>query len=194
MANSLCFTSFNTCNTAGILINPRKALVVNQVLKSSRSARIRSLEARAVEKNPTTIVYARREGDAKSEAGKEAQSRTGKMMLDVYADRMSQPSRAVIIFCKVNGIDYKELKVDISKREHLTTEFAEINPMKQLPAIVHGKFKLFERYLKRILLSFPCKCDSFYTVKVGKCLLVRFLELQIIGKCFLFLFWFFLYV
>ncbi|TYJ23541.1 hypothetical protein E1A91_A08G199900v1 [Gossypium mustelinum] len=147
MANSLCFTSFNTCNTAGILINPTKALVVNQALKSSRSARIRSLEAKAVEKNPTTIVYARCEGDAKREARKEAQSRTGKMKLEVYADRMSQPSRAVIIFCKVNGIDYTELKEDTSKREHLTPEFAEINPMKQLPAIVDGKFKLFERSL-----------------------------------------------
>ncbi|KAB2070981.1 hypothetical protein ES319_A08G192600v1 [Gossypium barbadense] len=146
MANSLCFTSFNTCNTAGILINPTKALVVNQALKSSRSARIRSLEAKAVEKNPTTIVYARCEGDAKREARKEAQSRTGKMKLEVYADRMSQPSRAVIIFCKVNGIDYTELKEDTSKREHLTPEFAEINPMKQLPAIVDGNFKLFERY------------------------------------------------
>ncbi|TYI70427.1 hypothetical protein E1A91_D08G220800v1 [Gossypium mustelinum] len=69
MANSLCFTSFNTCNTAGILINPRKALVVNQELKGSRSATIRSLEARAVEKNPTTIVYARCEGNDKKYFG-----------------------------------------------------------------------------------------------------------------------------
>ncbi|MBA0611566.1 hypothetical protein Godav_012242, partial [Gossypium davidsonii] len=110
-----------------MLINPRNALVVNQALKSSRCATIRSLEARAVEKNPTTIVYARCEGNAKREAGKEAQSRTGKTKPQV-----------------VNGIDYTERKVDISKREHLTPEFAEINPMKQLPAIVDGKFKLFE--------------------------------------------------
>ncbi|XVF13141.1 hypothetical protein REPUB_Repub08aG0182600 [Reevesia pubescens] len=68
------------------------------------------------------------------------------MKLKVYADRMSQPSRAVIIFCKVNGIDYEEIKVELSKRQHLTPEFAEINPMKQLPAIVDGEFKLFERY------------------------------------------------
>ncbi|XP_038991266.1 glutathione S-transferase T1-like isoform X2 [Hibiscus syriacus] len=68
------------------------------------------------------------------------------MKLKVYADRMSQPSRAVIIFCKVNGIDYEEIKVLISKGQHLTSEFAEINPMKRLPAIVDGGFKLFERY------------------------------------------------
>ncbi|XP_052491037.1 glutathione S-transferase T1 [Gossypium raimondii] len=79
---------------------------------------------------------------AKRDAGKEAQSRTGKTKPQVFADRMTPPSRAVIIFCKVNDIDYTERKVDISKREHLTPAFAEINPMKQLPAIVDGNFKL----------------------------------------------------
>ncbi|XP_040990384.1 glutathione S-transferase T1-like isoform X2 [Juglans microcarpa x Juglans regia] len=68
------------------------------------------------------------------------------MKLKVYADRMSQPSRAVIIFCKVNGIDFEEIKVDLSKRQHLSAEFKEINPMEKVPAIVDGRFKLFERY------------------------------------------------
>ncbi|KAL0297664.1 UNVERIFIED_CONTAM: Glutathione S-transferase T1, partial [Sesamum radiatum] len=66
------------------------------------------------------------------------------MTLKVYADRMSQPSRAVIIFCKLNGIDFEEVRVDLSKRQQLTPEFREINPMKKLPAIVDGRFKLFE--------------------------------------------------
>ncbi|XP_035549918.1 glutathione S-transferase T1-like isoform X2 [Juglans regia] len=68
------------------------------------------------------------------------------MKLKVYADRMSQPSRAVIIFCKVNGINFEEIKVDLSKRQHLSEEFKEINPMEKVPAIVDGRFKLFERY------------------------------------------------
>ncbi|TYH97690.1 hypothetical protein ES332_A12G259700v1 [Gossypium tomentosum] len=38
-------------------------------------------------------------------------------------DRMSQPSRAVIFFCKVNGIEYEEIKVHIPKGQHLTPEF-----------------------------------------------------------------------
>ncbi|MBA0819728.1 hypothetical protein Gohar_019501, partial [Gossypium harknessii] len=46
------------------------------------------------------------------------------MKLKVYADRLSQPVRAVIIFCEVNGIDYEEIKVDLANREHLTPEFA----------------------------------------------------------------------
>ncbi|TYI70428.1 hypothetical protein E1A91_D08G220900v1 [Gossypium mustelinum] len=77
---------------------------------------------------------------------------------------MTPPSRAVIIFCKVNGIDYTERKVDISKREHLTPAFAEINPMKQLPAIVDGNFKLFESHSILIYLAcaFPGVADHWY--------------------------------
>ncbi|URE04744.1 Glutathione S-transferase [Musa troglodytarum] len=45
------------------------------------------------------------------------------MMLRVYADRMSQPSRAIVIFCKVNGIDFEEVRIDIVKRQHLSPEF-----------------------------------------------------------------------
>ncbi|TYH41856.1 hypothetical protein ES332_D11G022900v1 [Gossypium tomentosum] len=83
------------------------------------------------------------------------------MKLKVYADRLSQPVRAVIIFCEVNGIDYEEIKVDLANREHLTPEFAEINPMQQLPAIVHGSFKLFESHaiLIYIASSFPGVAD-----------------------------------
>ncbi|KAL2902459.1 Glutathione S-transferase T1 [Bienertia sinuspersici] len=48
------------------------------------------------------------------------------MTLKVYADRMSQPSRAVILFCKLNKINFEEIKIDLSKRQHLTPEFAGI--------------------------------------------------------------------
>nr|XP_025633418.1 glutathione S-transferase T1 isoform X1 [Arachis hypogaea] len=70
------------------------------------------------------------------------------LKVKVYADRMSQPSRAVLIFCKVNGIEFDEIKVEISKRQQLSPEFAAINPFKKLPAIVDGRFKQFERYVK----------------------------------------------
>ncbi|XWS26999.1 hypothetical protein CRYUN_Cryun26dG0078400 [Craigia yunnanensis] len=73
MANSLCFTSvcsFNTPNKPGIIIDnsfPRKALRVNEVFQSSRSARIQSLEAKAAEKNqitkPNSIVCAGCDGN-----------------------------------------------------------------------------------------------------------------------------------
>ncbi|URE04739.1 Glutathione S-transferase [Musa troglodytarum] len=79
------------------------------------------------------------------------------MMLRVYADRMSQPSRAIVIFCKVNGIDFEEVRIDIVKRQHLSPEFKEINPMGQVPAIVDGRFKLFESHaiLSYLSCAFP---------------------------------------
>ncbi|RYR10876.1 hypothetical protein Ahy_B05g079354 [Arachis hypogaea] len=74
------------------------------------------------------------------------ESKKEKMLkVKVYADRMFQPSRAVLIFCKVNGIEFNKIKVEISKRQHLSPEFVAINPFKKLPAIVDGRFKLFER-------------------------------------------------
>ncbi|XLT09143.1 hypothetical protein HN51_054936 [Arachis hypogaea] len=76
------------------------------------------------------------------------------LKVKVYADRMSQPSRAVLIFCKVNGIEFDEIRVEISKRQQLSPEFAAINPFKKLPAIVDGRFKLFERYFLLISISF----------------------------------------
>ncbi|KAK4797226.1 hypothetical protein SAY86_029552 [Trapa natans] len=86
------------------------------------------------------------------------------MKLKVYADRMSQPSRAVIVFCKVNGIDFEEVRVDISKRQHLTPEFAEINPFAKVPAIVDGRFKLSESHAILIYLAcaFPGVPDHWY--------------------------------
>ncbi|KAA0044835.1 hypothetical protein IC582_016983 [Cucumis melo] len=86
------------------------------------------------------------------------------MALKVYADRLSQPSRAVLIFCKVNGIAFEEVKVALSKFEHLTPEFKEINPMVKVPVIVDGRFKLFESHAILIYLScaFPGVADHWY--------------------------------
>ncbi|PSR91500.1 Glutathione S-transferase [Actinidia chinensis var. chinensis] len=86
------------------------------------------------------------------------------MTLQVYADRHSQPSRAILIFCKVNGIDFEEIRVELFKRQHLNPEFKEINPMGQVPAIVHGSFKLFESHaiLRYLACAFPGIADHWY--------------------------------
>ncbi|XP_042481617.1 glutathione S-transferase T1-like [Macadamia integrifolia] len=86
------------------------------------------------------------------------------MKLKVYGDRLSQPTRAVIIFCKLNGIDFEEIRIDLLKRQHLSPQFREINPMKQVPAIVDGKFKLFESHaiLRYLACAFPGVADHWY--------------------------------
>ncbi|CAI9288885.1 unnamed protein product [Lactuca saligna] len=86
------------------------------------------------------------------------------MALKVYADRMSQPSRAVLIFCKKNGIDFEEIRVDVLRNEQFTPEYKAINPMCQVPAIVNGGFKLFESHAILIYLScaFPEVASHWY--------------------------------
>ncbi|KAL5220540.1 hypothetical protein ABZP36_025253 [Zizania latifolia] len=84
--------------------------------------------------------------------------------IKVYADRRSQPSRAVIIFCRVNRIDFEEVTVDLFKSQHLSPEFKKINPMGQVPAIVDGRFKLFESHaiLRYLASVFPGVADHWY--------------------------------
>ncbi|KAG6600558.1 Glutathione S-transferase T1, partial [Cucurbita argyrosperma subsp. sororia] len=92
------------------------------------------------------------------------------MALKVYVDRISQPSRAVLIFCKVNGIAFEEVTVTLSKRQQLTPEFKEINPMGKVPAIVDGRFKLFESHAILIYLScaFPGVADHWYPADLSR--------------------------
>ncbi|KAG4931136.1 hypothetical protein JHK85_048720 [Glycine max] len=59
---------------------------------------------------------------------------------------MSQPSRAILIFYKVNGIDFEDVKVDLSQHHQLSPQFRVINPLMKVPAVVDGRFKLFERH------------------------------------------------
>ncbi|PNY14461.1 glutathione S-transferase t1-like protein, partial [Trifolium pratense] len=88
--------------------------------------------------------------------------------LNVYVDRMSQPCRAILIFCRLNGIDFEEIKVDIAKSHHLSPEFTEVNPLQKVPAILHGNLNLFESHAILAYLSsaFPGIADHWYPTDV----------------------------
>ncbi|KAH7840795.1 hypothetical protein Vadar_021756 [Vaccinium darrowii] len=92
------------------------------------------------------------------------------MGLKVYGHRMSQPARAVYIFCKMNGIEFEEISVNFFTKKTASPVFQEINPMKQVPAIVHGTFKLFESHaiLRYLACAFPGVPDHWYPADLQK--------------------------
>ncbi|XP_057525446.1 glutathione S-transferase T1-like [Amaranthus tricolor] len=89
--------------------------------------------------------------------------------LKVYADRRSQPTRAVILFCKVNGIEFEEVETQLFSNDLNTPEYQAINPMKKVPAIALGDFTLFESHA--ILTYLACSYhvpDHWYPVDLSK--------------------------
>ncbi|KAJ0715148.1 putative glutathione transferase [Helianthus annuus] len=86
------------------------------------------------------------------------------MTLKVYCDRISQPSRAILIFCKMNVIDFEEITINILKGEQHTPEYKAINPMCQVPTILDGDFTLFESHAILIYLSskYPGVASHWY--------------------------------
>lgn len=93
-----------------------------------------------------------------------------KMKLQIYSNRLSQPCRAIIIFCKLHGIEFEEIHVSVAKGQQFTPEYKVINPMGKLPAIVHGSYKLFESHAILIYLacSFPGIADHWYPSDIQK--------------------------
>ncbi|XP_047270738.1 glutathione S-transferase T1 isoform X3 [Capsicum annuum] len=91
------------------------------------------------------------------------------MTLKLYVDHVSHHCREVIIFCKLNGIDFEEVLVDLSKRQHLNPEYKEVNPIMQIPAIMDGKFKLSESHaIIRYLASVFPIADHWYPTDLYK--------------------------
>ena len=51
-----------------------------------------------------------------------------KMSVRVFADMLSQPARAVAIFCSAANIPHELVRVRLGKGEARSQEFAKINP------------------------------------------------------------------
>eukprot|EP00245_Coleochaete_scutata_P007178 TRINITY_DN22288_c0_g1_i1.p1 TRINITY_DN22288_c0_g1~~TRINITY_DN22288_c0_g1_i1.p1 ORF type:complete len:255 (+),score=24.43 TRINITY_DN22288_c0_g1_i1:70-834(+) len=86
------------------------------------------------------------------------------MVLKVYVDFISQPSRAIVIFCRANGVEMEIQPVRIGKGEHLTPEFAAINPLRKLPVIDDDGFILPESHaiLRYLACTKPGVPDHWY--------------------------------
>ncbi|XP_062038452.1 glutathione S-transferase theta-1 isoform X4 [Lepus europaeus] len=66
------------------------------------------------------------------------------MGLELYLDLLSQPCRAIYIFAKKNGIPFQLRPVELRQAEHLSEAFAQVNPLKKVPALKDGDFTLAE--------------------------------------------------
>ncbi|XP_014223494.1 glutathione S-transferase theta-1-like [Trichogramma pretiosum] len=76
------------------------------------------------------------------------------MVLKLYFDFLSQPSRALYIFFKKCNIPFESHIVNISRGENRSEEYEEIHPFGKVPSIEHDGFKLIEsvgiaRYVAR---------------------------------------------
>ncbi|XP_071790691.1 uncharacterized protein [Asterias amurensis] len=58
--------------------------------------------------------------------------------VNVYGFGVSQPTRSVCLFCKINGIPFKFNNVDLPGGEHKKEAFMKISPLAQVPCIVDG--------------------------------------------------------
>lgn len=66
------------------------------------------------------------------------------MPLTLYFHPCSQPSRAVLAFLVLNGIEFEPKIINILKKEQKTPEYLKINPLGLVPAIDDDGFTLGE--------------------------------------------------
>ena len=98
------------------------------------------------------------------------------LKLILYVDFMSQPSQALIAFCRMNGIKHEIRKVSVLKAEFKSKEFTKINPARQVPAIQevrvedgHVEFTMSESHAIMRYLAVSRNCpDNWYPADLEK--------------------------
>ncbi|CAL1543922.1 unnamed protein product [Lymnaea stagnalis] len=66
------------------------------------------------------------------------------MPLRVYYDLLSQPSRALFMFLRINNVPFEGKPVALRKGEHFGDEYKKINPFSLVPAVEDDGFRLTE--------------------------------------------------
>ncbi|EGC30870.1 hypothetical protein DICPUDRAFT_157335 [Dictyostelium purpureum] len=81
----------------------------------------------------------------------------------LYGDPLSQPTRAVQWVLILNKIEYEFKLVSIIKGEQRGEEYAKINPLQKLPAIVYKGQAYFESHTILRFLCYEFKLNSLYS-------------------------------
>ena len=102
------------------------------------------------------------------------------MSLKVFADLMSQPSRALVIFCRAASIPHELVNIRINAGDNKTEEFAKMNPFLNVPVIKDGDFALAESVaIFRYLAREKSVADHWYPREIkGQSRVDEYLELQ----------------
>ncbi|KAK7076949.1 Glutathione S-transferase theta-1 [Halocaridina rubra] len=64
--------------------------------------------------------------------------------LILYVDHVSQPARALSLLCRAIGVSHQEKFINLMKGEHMTKDYAAVNPFKKIPAVKDGNTLLLE--------------------------------------------------
>ncbi len=83
----------------------------------------------------------------------------------VYGDLISQPTRAVLCFLKMNQIPHEFKELRVFKGEHKTEEFKKLNPFQKVPTITDTEngLNLFESHaILKYLQASREKADHWY--------------------------------
>ena len=62
----------------------------------------------------------------------------------IYGHPVSAPSRTIAAYCELSGIQIQYHMVDLAKKEHLTEEYARINPFQTIPSCVYRGYNVWE--------------------------------------------------
>jgi len=85
------------------------------------------------------------------------------MPVRVYVDLMSQPARAVYIFCKATGIPHQIIPLRIVNGDTRTEEYTAMNPFQRVPVVQDGDFALTESVaIFRYLAQTRAVADHWY--------------------------------
>jgi len=83
--------------------------------------------------------------------------------IKIYIDSMSQPCRALVIFCRAANIPFEYKQTLIKEGMNKTEEFTKIHPFQKLPAAEHNGVPMFESLaIMRYLVSTNDIPDHWY--------------------------------